>query len=318
VAVQQRTLGRGGPRVGALGFGAMSFVGYYGPADPGEGVRAINRALDVGITLIDTAEAYGDGSNEELVGRAIAGRRDDVVLSTKSSRGSPEHLRRAIDASLGRLGVDHVDVYCLHRVDAEVPIEESVGAMSELVVAGKARRLGLSEAGAGTLRRAHAVHPIAVLQSEYSLLQREPEDEMLPLVRELGIAYVAYSPLSRGLLTGRFRRPDDLAPDDWRREVPRFQDGNLERNLEVVRRLEPIAAALGVSLATLALAWLLAQGDEVVPLVGSSRADNVERNLAALDLELSPDDLAAIAEAAPAGAAAGDRYPASHMPSLGR
>jgi aryl-alcohol dehydrogenase-like predicted oxidoreductase len=304
--------------VGPLAFGAMSFVGYYGAADAEEGVRAINRALDLGITLIDTAESYGDGSNEELVGRAIAGRRDDVVLSTKSSRGTPEHLRRAIDASLVRLGVDHVDLYCLHRVDAEVPIEESVGAIAELVAAGKTRLIGLSEAGAPTLRRAHAVHPIAVLQSEYSLLHREPEAEMLPLVRELGIAYVAYSPLSRGLLTGRYRRPDDLAPDDWRRQVPRFQNGNLERNLEVVRRLEPIASALGVSLATLALAWLLAQGDEVIPLVGSSRADHVERNLEALALDLSPEDLAEIGAAAPAGAASGDRYPASHMPSLGR
>ena len=313
-----RPLGRGGPPVGPLAFGAMSFAGYYGAAEADEGVRAINRALDLGITLIDTAEAYGDGSNEELVGRAIAGRRDDVVLATKSSGGSPEHLRRAIDSSLSRLGVDHVDVYYLHRVDADVPIEESVGAMAELVAAGKTRHIGLSEAGARTLRRAAAVHPIAALQSEYSLLHREPEAEMLPLARELGTAYVAYSPLSRGLLTGRFRRPDDLAADDWRREVPRFQDGNLERNLEVVGRLEPIAARRGVSLATLSLAWLLARGDDVIPLVGSSRADHVERNLEALVLELSSDDLAEIDAAAPAGAASGDRYPASHMPSLGR
>jgi aryl-alcohol dehydrogenase-like predicted oxidoreductase len=315
--MEQRSLGRGGPRVGPLGFGAMSFAGYYGSAEDAEGVRAINRALDVGITLIDTAEAYGDGTNEELVGRAIAGRRGEVVLATKSSGGTPEHLHQAIDASLGRLGVDHVDVYYLHRVDPGVPIEESVGAMAELVSAGKTRHIGLSEAGAETIRRAHAVHPIAALQSEYSLLYREPEDEILPLVRELGIAYVAYSPLSRGLLTGRYRTTDDLAPDDWRRQVPRFQGENLARNMAVVRALGEIADARGVSLSTLSLAWLLAQGPDVIPLVGSSRADHVERNLDALALELSPADLEAIADAAPAGAAAGDRYPASYMPRLG-
>jgi aryl-alcohol dehydrogenase-like predicted oxidoreductase len=316
--VEQRRLGRAGPPVGRIGFGAMSFVGYYGAADAGEGVRAINRALDLGVTLIDTAESYGDGSNEELVGRAIAGRRDEVVLATKSSRGSPEHLRRAIDASLARLGTDHVDVYYLHRVDAEVPIEESVGAMADLVVAGKVRHVGLSEPGPRTLRRASAVHPIAAVQSEYSLLHREPEAEMLPLARELGVAWVAYSPLSRGLLTGRFRRPDDLDPDDWRRQVPRFQDGNLERNLAVVARLEAIAAGRGASVATLAVAWLLAQGDDVVPLIGSSRADRIERNLEALALGLSPGELEAIEAAAPLGAASGDRYPPAHMPSLGR
>ena len=302
--------------MGPIAFGAMSFAGFYGAADAAEGERAINRALDLGVTLIDTAEAYGE-ANEQLVGRAIAGRRDEVVLATKSSRGDPEYLRRALDASLANLGVDHVDVYYLHRVDAEVPIEESVGAMAELVAAGKTRHVGLSEAGAQTLRRAHAVHPIAALQSEYSLLQREPEAEILPVARELGVAYVAYSPLSRGLLTGRIRRPDDLSPDDWRRQVPRFQDGNLERNLEVVGRLEPIAAGVGVTLPTLALAWLLAQGADVIPLVGSSRADHVERNLEALGVELSPGDLAAIDAAAPAGAASGDRYPSSYMPRLG-
>ncbi len=296
----------------------MSFAGYYGPADAAEGVRAVNRALDLGITLIDTAEAYGGGANEELVGRAIAGRRDDVVLATKASRGSPEHLGRAIDASLDRLGTDRVNLYYLHRVDPDVPIEESVGAMARLVAAGKVRHIGLSEPGAATLRRAHAVHPVAAVQSEYSLLHRDPEAEILPLARELGIAYVAYSPLSRGLLTGRFRRPDDLDPADWRRQVPRFQDGHLERNIAVVERLEAIAAARGARPAALALAWLLAQGDDVVPLVGSSRAENVARSLDALGLRLSPADLAEIDLAAPVGAAAGDRYPASHMPSLGR
>jgi aryl-alcohol dehydrogenase-like predicted oxidoreductase len=296
----------------------MSFVGWYGEAEDAEGVRAINRALDLGITLIDTAEAYGGGANERLVGRAIAGRRDEVVLSTKASRGEPGYLRRAIDASLANLGADHVDVYFLHRVDPDVPIEESVGAMAELVATGKVRHVGISEPGAQTLRRGHAVHPIAAVQSEYSLLQREPEGDVLPVARELGIAYVAYSPLSRGLLTGRIRRADDLAPDDWRRGVPRFQDGNLERNLEVVGRLEAIASAKGVALPALALAWLLAQGREVIPLIGSSRADHVARSLDALKVELTPEDLAAIDAAAPVGAAAGDRYPPSMMANLGR
>ncbi len=316
--MEQRRLGRDGPLVGPIAFGAMSFVGWYGEYDAAEGVRAINRALDLGITLIDTAEAYGSGSNEELVGRAIAGRRDEVVLATKASRGGPDYLRRAIDASLARLGVEHVDVYYLHRVDPEVPIEESVGAMAELVAAGKVRHIGISEPGAATLRRAHATHPIAAVQSEYSLLYREPEGDVLPVARELGIAYVAYSPLSRGLLTGRIRRPDDLSPDDWRRGVPRFQEGNLERNVAVVARLEAIAGAVGVGLPALALAWLLVRGDEVIPLIGSSRADHVERSLDALEVELTDDDLAAIDAAAPVGAAAGDRYPPSMMAGLGR
>jgi len=312
-----RRLGRNGPLVGPIGLGAMSFAGYYGTADDAEGVRTIHRALDRGITLIDTAESYGGGRNEELVGRAIAGRRDEVVLATKSSRGAPDYLRSAAERSLARLRVDHIDVYYLHRVDGGVPIEESVGAMARLVEEGTVRHIGLSEAGARTLRRAHAVHPIAALQSEYSLLQREPEDEILPACRELGIAYVAYSPLSRGLLTGRFRRPDDLAQDDWRRQVPRFQVGNLERNLEVVGRLAEIADGLGNDLASLAVAWLLAQGDDIVPLVGTSRADRIDQILAALGVALGPDDLRRIDDAAPAGVASGDRYPESYMPRLG-
>jgi aryl-alcohol dehydrogenase-like predicted oxidoreductase len=315
--MEQRRLGRDGPLVGAIAFGAMSFAGYYGSAEDAEGVRAIGRALDLGITLIDTAESYGEGRNEELVGRAIAGRRDEVVLATKSSRGTPEDLRRAIEGSLRRLAVDHVEVYYLHRVDTRVPIEESVGAMAELVERGLVRHIGLSEAGPATIRRAHAVHPIAALQSEYSLLQREPEEELLPTLRELGIAYVAYSPLSRGLLTGRIRRPEDLSPGDWRHQVPRFQGENLTRNIAVVERLEEIAEDKGTDVATLALAWLLAQGDDVIPLMGSSRADHVARSLAALEIDLDEDDLAAIGAAAPPGAAAGDRYPASFMPRLG-
>ncbi|WP_217921440.1 aldo/keto reductase [Miltoncostaea oceani] len=312
-----RRLGTGGPEVGPVAFGAMSFAGYYGAADAEEGVRAVHRAIDLGITLIDTAEAYGGGSNEELVGRAIAGRRDAVVLATKASRGAPGYLRDAAEASLRRLGVDHIDVYYLHRVDGDVPIEESVGAMSRLVEEGRVRHIGLSEAGPGTIRRAHAVHPVAALQSEWSLLYRDPERDVLPVLRELGIAYVAYSPLSRGLLTGRIRTPDDLAPDDWRRQVPRFQDDHLARNLEVVGALAEIAERRGIDLATLSLAWLLAQGDDVVPLVGTSRASRLDEVAAAADVTLTADELAAIGAAAPFGSASGDRYPSDYMPRLG-
>lgn len=312
-----RRLGTSGPEVGPIAFGAMSFAGYYGSAEDAEGIRAIHRALEAGMTLIDTAETYGDGRNEEMVGRALAGRRDQAVLATKSSRGGPEYLRDAAERSLSRLGVDHIDLYYLHRVDPEVPIEESVGAMARLVEAGSVRHIGLSEAGPETIRRAHAVHPIAALQSEFSLLSREPERDLLPVTRELGIAYVAYSPLSRGLLAGRIRSADDLAPDDWRRQVPRFQGENLARNLAVTARLSEIAAARGVDVASLAIAWLLARGDDVIPLVGTSRADRVDRNLEALTIELSAADLAEIDAAAPMGAASGERYPAAHMPRLG-
>jgi aryl-alcohol dehydrogenase-like predicted oxidoreductase len=312
-----RRLGSAGPEVGPIGLGAMSFAGYYGAADDDEGVRTIRRALDRGITLIDTAESYGDGRNEELVGRAIAGRRDEVVLATKSSRGSAAYLRAACEESLARLGVDHIDLYYLHRVDAAVPIEESAGAMARLVEDGLVRHIGLSEAGPETIRRAHAVHPLAALQSEYSLLQRDPEAEVLPVCRDLGIAYVAYSPLSRGLLTGRIRRTDDLSEGDWRRQVPRFQGTALERNLRVVGRLEEIAAELGTDLPSLAIAWLLVGGEDVIPLVGTSRASRVDAILEALDVRLDAAALARIDEAAPRGAAAGDRYPGSYMPRLG-
>lgn len=315
--MQTRRLGDGGPEVGAIAFGAMSFAGYYGSAQDDEGVRTVHRALELGITLIDTAETYGDGRNEEMVGRALAGRRDRAVLATKSSRGAPDYLMDHAEASLRRLGTDHIDLYYLHRVDPEVPIEESVGAMSRLVEAGKVRHIGLSEAGPRTIRRAHATHPIAALQSEYSLLSREPEQEILPVTRELGIAYVAYSPLSRGLLGGSIRSADDLSPGDWRRQVPRFQGANLERNLAVVEGLAAMAEARGVAVASLALAWILAQGDDLIPLVGTSRADRLERNLEALDVRLSPDDLAAIADLAPVGAASGARYPESYMARLG-
>ena len=312
-----RRLGTSGPEVGPIAFGAMSFAGYYGSAEDAEGIRAIHRALEVGMTLIDTAETYGDGRNEEMVGRALAGRRDRAVLATKSSRGAPDYLRDAAERSVSRLGVDHIDLYYLHRVDPDVPIEESVGAMARLVEAGTVRHIGLSEAGPETIRRAHAVHPIAALQSEFSLLSREPERDLLPVTRELGIAYVAYSPLSRGLLAGRIRSLDDLAPDDWRRQVPRFQGENLARNLAVTARLSEIAAARGVDVASLAIAWLLARGDDVIPLVGTSRADRVDRNLEALTIALSAEDLAEIDAAAPIGAASGERYPTAHMPRLG-
>jgi aryl-alcohol dehydrogenase-like predicted oxidoreductase len=316
--MEQRTLGRDGLAVGAIALGAMGFAGYYGPSDDDEGTRAIRRALDLGITLIDTAESYGSGRSESLVGRAVAGRRDEAVIATKASRGSPAYLREAIDRSLGHLCVDHLDLYYLHRVDAEVPIEESVGAMADLVAAGKVRALGLSEAAPETIRRAHAVHPIAALQTEYSLLHREPEVEILPTLEELGIAFVAYSPLGRGLLTGRIRRTDDLSENDWRREVPRFQGENLRRNVELIAPVEEVARRRGAGVATVALAWLLRRGEDVIPLVGTTRAEHVERNLEALDVHLDEGELAALDEALPAGAAAGERYPEAYRASLNR
>jgi aryl-alcohol dehydrogenase-like predicted oxidoreductase len=316
--MEQRRLGRDGPMVGAIALGAMGFAGFYGGADDAEGVRAIQRALDVGMTLIDTAEAYGQGRSESLVGRAVAGRRDDAVIATKSSRGGLAYLREAIDRSLGHLGVDHVDLYDLHRVDAEVPIEETMGAMADLVAAGKVRAVGLSEASPATIRRAHAVHPVAALQTEYSLLHREPEAEVIPTLRELGIAFVAYSPLGRGMLTGRIQSTEDLPEGDWRRQVPRFQGENLRRNLEMLAPAEEIAARHDASLATLALAWLLGRGDDVIPLVGTGRPEHVDRNLAALDLHLDADEVATIDAALPPGAPVGDRYPSAYMPALGR
>jgi len=315
--MQTRRLGDGGPQVGAIAFGAMSFAGYYGSAEDAEGVRAVHRALDLGITLIDTAETYGDGRNEDMVGRALRDRRDRAVLATKASRGAPGYLAEHARASLRRLRTDHIDLYYLHRVDADVPIEESVGAMARLVEQGTVRHIGLSEAGPETIRRAHATHPVTALQSEYSLLSREPERDILPVTRELGIAYVAYSPLSRGLLGGRIRSADDLDPQDWRRQVPRFQGENLERNLAVVSGLAEMAERKGVAVASLALAWILAQGDDLIPLVGTSRADRLDANLEALEVDLTPDDLTAIADLAPVGVASGARYPEAYMPRLG-
>lgn len=316
--IERRRLGRGEVSVGAIALGAMAFGGFYAGGDDVAGVAAIRRALEAGITLIDTAEAYGQGRSEELVGRAIRGRRDQAVVATKASRGDPDYLRAAIDRSLGHLGLDHVDLYYLHRVDAQVPIEESVGAMAEMVAAGKVRAIGLSEAGPETIRRADAVHPIAALQTEYSLLHREPEELLFPVTRELGITFVAYSPLSRGLLTGRIRGEEDLAPDDWRRQVPRFRGENLARNVALLAPLLDVAAKHDVAPSSAALAWVLAQGEDLIPLVGIGRPENVDRNLDALAVALDPDDLARLDTAFPPGVAAGARYPERMLDALGR
>jgi aryl-alcohol dehydrogenase-like predicted oxidoreductase len=318
--MQTRTLGQG-LEVSAMGLGCMGMSEFYGRADEDEAISTIHRALELGITFLDTADMYGPFTNEKLVGRAIADRRDQVVLATKFGNvrgengerlgidGSPEYVRRACDASLQRLGTDHIDLYYQHRVDQTVPIEETVGAMAELVQQGKVRHLGLSEAAPATIRRAHAVHPITALQTEYSLWTRDPEDEILPTVRELGIGFVPYSPLGRGFLTGRFQRTDDLAEDDFRRGHPRFQGANLERNLELVERVRAIAASKGVTAGQLALAWVLAQGEDVAPIPGTKRVRYLEENVGAVGVELSGDDLRRIDEVFPKGAAAGDRYP---------
>lgn len=291
----------------------MGMSAFYGETDEQESIATIRRALDIGVSFLDTAELYGMGANEELVGRAIAGRRDEVVLATKfmgvfSERrvnGSPEYVRQAIDASLRRLGVDHVDLYYQHRVDFTVPIEETVGAMAELVAAGKVRQLGLSEASAATIRRAHAVHPIAALQSEYSLWTRDPEGDVLRTLRELGIGLVAYSPLGRGFLAGRFDSPDELADDDFRKTNPRFASENLEQNRALAEHVRAIAEAKDATPAQVALAWVLSRGDDIVPIPGTKRRTYLEQNAAAAELELSADELA---ELDALGSAAGDRY----------
>jgi aryl-alcohol dehydrogenase-like predicted oxidoreductase len=318
--MQQRPLGTQGLTVSALGLGCMGMSEFYGAADEAESVATIRRALDLGVNFLDTADIYGPFTNEVLVGKAIRDRRDRVVLATKFGNerrpdgswvginGRPEYVRQACDASLRRLGVGHIDLYYQHRVDSAVPIEETVGAMAELVRAGKVRYLGLSEAAPATIRRAHAVHPIAALQTEYSLWSRDPEDEILPTVRGLGIGFVAYSPLGRGFLTGRFRRFDDLPTDDYRRRSPRFQGENFQKNLELVERVREIAAAKGVTPSQLALAWLLGQGDDVVPIPGTKRRRYLEENVAAVNIRLSREELERLDRAAPKGAAAGARY----------
>lgn len=312
-----RTLGQG-LEVSAQGLGCMGMSAWYGETDLEESVAAIHRALELGVTFLDTADVYGAGENEKLVGGAIAGRRDDVVLATKFGNifrdgkrginGRPEYVREAIEASLGRLGVEHVDLYYQHRVDKTVPIEETVGAMAELVAEGKVRHLGLSEAAPDTIRRAHAVHPITALQSEYSLWSRDPEDGILATTRELGIGFVAYSPLGRGFLTGRFRSPDDFDDDDFRKHHPRFQGESFQRNLDLVARVEEIAAEKGVTAAQLALAWVLSRGDDVVPIPGTKRRSYLEENIAASELELTADELEQLDTFFPRGIASGDRY----------
>jgi aryl-alcohol dehydrogenase-like predicted oxidoreductase len=314
-----RRLGQG-LEVSALGLGCMGMSEFYGTADEREAIRTIHRALDVGITFLDTADMYGPFTNEQLVGRAIAGRRDDVVLATKFGnvrdadgqrrgiRGDRDYVLQACDGSLQRLGVDHIDLYYQHRVDPDTPIEETVGAMAELVQAGKVRHLGLSEAAPETIRRAHATHPITALQTEYSLWSRDPEAEILPTVRELGVGFVAYSPLGRGFLSGRFRSPDDIPEGDFRRHHPRFEGENFGRNLDLVERVQELAAEKAVTPGQLALAWVLARGDGIVPIPGTTRVAHLEENVAALEVELTADDLAELEAVFPAGAAAGDRY----------
>ena len=319
--MQQRRLGSQGLVVSALGLGCMGMSEFYGPADEAESLATIDRALDLGINFLDTADMYGPFTNEVLVGKAIRGRREQVVLATKFGNerrpdgtwkginGRPEYVQEACEGSLRRLGVDHIDLYYQHRVDPNVPIEETVGAMARLVEEGKVRYLGLSEAAPATIRRAHAVHPMTALQTEYSLWSREPEEEILPTVRDLGIGFVAYSPLGRGFLTGRFRRFEDLPEGDWRRTSPRFQGENFQKNLHLVERVKQIAARRNVAPGQIALAWLLAQGDDIVPIPGTKRREYLEQNAATVDVELTREDLARLDEAVPRGATAGQRYP---------
>ena len=335
--MQQRKLGREGLVVSAQGLGCMGMSDFYGERDEREAVATIHQALELGVNFLDTSDMYGPFTNEELIGRAIKGRRNQVVIATKFGivrsnqpapnggwppitgvSGRPEYVRSACDASLKRLGVDHIDLYYQHRVDAEVPIEETVGAMAELVQAGKVRFLGLSEAAPPTIRRAHKVHPVSALQTEYSLWSREPEDEILPTLRELGIGFVPYSPLGRGFLTGQLKSYEDFPPDDYRRNSPRFQGENFAKNLQLVAKVVDLAARKGVTAGQLALAWVLAQGDDMVPIPGTKRIKYLEENVRAADIALTPEELAAIAAIIPRGAVSGDRYPASMIGLINR
>lgn len=328
--MQTRRLGRQGLVVSAQGLGCMGMSDFYGGRDEAEALATIHRAIELGVTFLDTADMYGVGRNEELVGRAIKGRREQVVIATKFGNvrdadgrplgisGKPDYVRAACEASLRRLGVEAIDLYYQHRVDPETPIEDTVGAMAALVRQGKVRYLGLSEAAPETIRRAHAVHPITALQTEYSLWSRDPEAEILPTVRALGIGFVAYSPLGRGFLTGQIKRMEDLETDDWRRLMPRFQPENFQQNLDLVAKIEAMAQRKGCTPAQLALAWVLAQGEDVVPIPGTKRRPYLEENVAAMAVSLSPEELAEIDAIAPQGAAAGLRYPEPAMKAVNR
>ncbi|MDB5075518.1 MAG: Pyridoxine 4-dehydrogenase [Chloroflexi bacterium] len=326
--MEKRTLGLQGLTTSELGLGAMGMSDFYGQADEAESIATIHRALELGVSFLDTSDAYGRGRNEELVGRAIAGRRDQVVLATKFGilrtddpsyrgvSGKPDYVKMACEASLRRLGVEYIDLYYQHRVDPDVPIEETVGAMAGLVTEGKVRYLGLSEAAPITIRRANAVHPISAVQTEYSLWSRDPEEEILPTCRELGIGFVAYSPLGRGFLTGQISSPDDFAQDDVRRNMPRFQGENFTRNLKLVERVREIAQSKGATPGQIALAWVLAQGQDIVPIPGTTNRAHLEENVAATGIKLTREDLARIEVVAPKGATMGERY--ADMSSVNR